>query len=452
MPLPKKSDRVELNRPGPHKAEPEAAQMTPSPPNAAWPPLLQLQRTHGNRYVQRLVARLRRDAGPAIQPKLVVGPAGDKYEQEADQVAARVLRMPVNPSTVEEGGEAKEVQPQTVAETVTPVQRQSAAAAAGAGFQVEPEIEQRLAHPSGGQSLPERVRRSLEPRFGADFSGVRVHTDAAADQLNHSLQAQAFTSGQNIFFRRGGYAPASESGQRLLAHELTHVVQQTGAGQGMENAQRSVIQAKILLNGEEAKLEDLLAQWENDEAAQNILTNWSKSEIPHNFEDGQKGTAKQALATAVKSAKKRSKEAPALYKKENLKFLTKDENRLPTLYFKSGNDSGRIRQQHKSGPEVIAETYKVDYFFPKNEDKTKFSNAASKAKNGKVAFKPNLEDYNATLEIKDGYYHAEVTYTNDKDQMVVKVHPSGGKIVTNIEDFKDDQIIKAAYQSSSGLA
>jgi hypothetical protein len=74
----------------------------------------------------------------------------------------------------------------------------------------------------------------MERAFGADFTGVRAHTGAEADMLNRSLGARAFTAGQDIFFRRGSYDPASRSGRRLLAHELSHVVQQdTGVSSGL---------------------------------------------------------------------------------------------------------------------------------------------------------------------------------------------------------------------------
>jgi hypothetical protein len=68
----------------------------------------------------------------------------------------------------------------------------------------------------------------MESAFGTDFGGVRVHTDSSADSLNQALSARAFTTGQDIFFRQGEYSPGSSSGKELLAHELTHVVQQTG--------------------------------------------------------------------------------------------------------------------------------------------------------------------------------------------------------------------------------
>jgi hypothetical protein len=80
----------------------------------------------------------------------------------------------------------------------------------------------------GGQALDSSVRAQMEPVLGAGFSGVRVHTDAEAGTLSRSLNARAFTTGQDIFFPQGTYNPSSSSGRELLAHELTHVVQQSG--------------------------------------------------------------------------------------------------------------------------------------------------------------------------------------------------------------------------------
>ncbi|MFC1892690.1 DUF4157 domain-containing protein [Chloroflexota bacterium] len=80
----------------------------------------------------------------------------------------------------------------------------------------------------GGHPLSDVVREPMERAFGADFSGVRTHTDSEADALNQQLSAKAFTTGQDVFFREGEYSPGSGSGQKLIAHELTHVVQQSG--------------------------------------------------------------------------------------------------------------------------------------------------------------------------------------------------------------------------------
>jgi uncharacterized protein DUF4157 len=94
--------------------------------------------------------------------------------------------------------------------------------------EVAPEVEQAIQSKRGsGQDLDKGVRTQMESAFGADFSGVRVHTDGEADTLNRHLNARAFTTGQDVFFREGGYNPGSSSGRELLAHELTHVVQQT---------------------------------------------------------------------------------------------------------------------------------------------------------------------------------------------------------------------------------
>ena len=78
----------------------------------------------------------------------------------------------------------------------------------------------------GGSPLDEDVRTDMEARLGQDFSDVRVHTGDAADASARSVSAHAYTVGSNIVFQRGGYEPWSAAGQQLLAHELTHVVQQ----------------------------------------------------------------------------------------------------------------------------------------------------------------------------------------------------------------------------------
>lgn len=83
---------------------------------------------------------------------------------------------------------------------------------------------------SAGRALDERTRAFFEPRFGFDFSAVRVHADAHAQQSARQLHARAYTVGRDIVFGAGRYAPGTQAGQRLLAHELAHVVQQSAAG------------------------------------------------------------------------------------------------------------------------------------------------------------------------------------------------------------------------------
>ena len=93
--------------------------------------------------------------------------------------------------------------------------------------EVAPEVEAAIQRKRrGGQALDSTVQVQMESAFGTDFGGVRVHADGEADGLNRALSARAFTTGQDIFFRQGEYAPGSSRGKELLAHELTHVVQQ----------------------------------------------------------------------------------------------------------------------------------------------------------------------------------------------------------------------------------
>jgi hypothetical protein len=179
-----------------------------------------------------------------IQPKLTIGEPGDPYEQEADRVAKQVVsRMkapeiptfPVEPGkTLQSQGMISVLQRLRESEKQiqlqherTMLQRITRPAAKPSVPNVQGDFETRLNTVRGGGSpLDEEFRAKVEPAMGADFSGVKVHTDAEADRLNRSLQAKAFTTGQNIFFRQGTYEPGSQQGQELLAHELTHVVQQ----------------------------------------------------------------------------------------------------------------------------------------------------------------------------------------------------------------------------------
>ena len=92
---------------------------------------------------------------------------------------------------------------------------------------VMPDVERAIeSSRGGGQSLDRGVQAQMGHALNADFSGVRVHTNADADGLNQSLSARAFTTGRDIYFRQGEYNPGSSGGRELLAHELTHVVQQ----------------------------------------------------------------------------------------------------------------------------------------------------------------------------------------------------------------------------------
>jgi len=163
-----------------------------------------------------------------VQAKLTVGEPGDKYEQEADAVARTVVEKINAPTT--ESSVQRQSSSGGASELNITVMRQSESGV-GEGASVTQDVEQGIQQAKGGgQTLDESVREPMEQAFGADFSGVKVHADSNADILNRSINARAFTTGQDIFFKQGKYNPGSRGGQELLAHELTHVVQQTGAG------------------------------------------------------------------------------------------------------------------------------------------------------------------------------------------------------------------------------
>ncbi|NES82756.1 MAG: DUF4157 domain-containing protein [Moorea sp. SIO2B7] len=113
----------------------------------------------------------------------------------------------------------------------------------------------------GGSPLDHAFRAKVEPAMGADFSGVKVHTDNDADQLSKSIQAKAFTTGNDIFFKKGEYEPGSQKGQELLAHELTHVVQQSSgirqkdSFKTVSNSISTVTQPQISMDRETATTE-----------------------------------------------------------------------------------------------------------------------------------------------------------------------------------------------------
>lgn len=249
--LPQKSNR---------KLQQVNGQNTPTTAEGAENDLIRLQRLVGNQAVSRML----------IQAKMTVGAADDPYEREADAVASQVM---AKRDTVQrsEGGEAedeelqmKRIQRSEGAEAedeeLQMKRAESIQRAPGVGinddealeqeademgaqamrkasnvdmsgsFDVEQDVESRISAKSGsGQQIPDANRGMFESSMGHDFSSVNIHSDAESDTLNRQLGARAFTTGSDIFFRQGEYNPASSGGQELLAHELTHVVQQGGA-------------------------------------------------------------------------------------------------------------------------------------------------------------------------------------------------------------------------------
>lgn len=146
-----------------------------------------------------------------LQPRLAMGASNDPLEREADRVADQVLAGPAR--AVAAGGAPR-------------IQRFSGQAMAGAAEATTVPASVDTALAGSGRALEPGLRQDMETRFGHDFARVRVHTGTAAEQSARDVQALAYTVGADIVFGAGRYAPGSDAGRRLLAHELTHVVQQ----------------------------------------------------------------------------------------------------------------------------------------------------------------------------------------------------------------------------------
>jgi hypothetical protein len=221
--------------------------------------------THTTKPVNRL-------PGPSLQTRLKVGKPGDKYEREADAMADRVMRMPAGEMTAQrQCAECQEelqmkpaesrvsnhirmqpleeeeemlqamiqrqpmeeeeelmmpkLQMQVEEEEEEPLQMKSK----DGETNVTPALQNQLRSSKGkGSPLTQGTNHFMSNSFGADFSSVNIHTGNDAIQMNRQLGARAFTYGSDIYFNKGEYSPESSEGKHLLAHELTHVVQQNG--------------------------------------------------------------------------------------------------------------------------------------------------------------------------------------------------------------------------------
>ncbi|SFU10202.1 DNA/RNA non-specific endonuclease [Algoriphagus locisalis] len=209
-------------------------------------------------------------ASLSIQPSLKIGRPGDKYEQEAEAVANHVTMAPalsepafaMSPAS----SDTFQMQPEEEEETLqmTPLstngpflqlsameeeeetvqlfpennnflqrleeEEESIQLSPDGGMTASPSISAQISSfKGGGQNLPAPVQSEMGSKIGADFSGVRVHSDANAAQMSSAIGAQAFTHGNDVYFNEGKYQPETAEGKHLLAHELTHTVQQGAA-------------------------------------------------------------------------------------------------------------------------------------------------------------------------------------------------------------------------------
>jgi hypothetical protein len=176
---------------------------------------------------------------PFFQAKLQVGPTNDVYEKEADAVADKVMRMPEN-----ENEETARPSPTPVTSVVQskcancedePVQR-SESSEASTQREAPSIVSEAISR--GGNSLDHGTQSFMENKLGYDFSNVRIHDNVVAAKSADAINALAYTSGNNIVFNQGQYSPDTNSGKKLLAHELTHVVQQSHAPRSVQRMVR----------------------------------------------------------------------------------------------------------------------------------------------------------------------------------------------------------------------
>jgi len=224
----------------------------------------------------------RANNNPAIQPKVKIHAANDKFEKEADQVADNVVSS--NQQTV--STTVSKVTPATqrkvlssaknrVARNAAAIQLKHSSAQNSFPVQTKPgsntfscallqcadsgpptsqshnepnKLQSVLSNQNTrGSPLPQSTRTHMESRMGADFSNVRIHTGAESQEASHSIGARAFTNGQHIHFGEGQFNPHTNSGKHLLAHELTHTVQQ-GASPALSSVQRSALNINFSAN------------------------------------------------------------------------------------------------------------------------------------------------------------------------------------------------------------
>ncbi len=227
--------------PAPHPAQPAspAALLSHNHVQPAWPHAIPVQSE-----AKTLNSPEQAEPGIAlpIQRKLAIGGTSDPLEDEADPIAERVMSIrtpyPVEsgianaPHRVQRqcscGGTCSKCKGEVRDEDQGELQRKPVASTNVRETNAPPIVHQVLRSP--GQALDSATRAFMEPRFGYDFSGVRVHTDRRAAESAESIHALAYTAGQDIVFSHNTYAPFTHQGRELLGHELAHTIQQRGSG------------------------------------------------------------------------------------------------------------------------------------------------------------------------------------------------------------------------------
>lgn len=268
------------------------------------------------------------------------------------QSAAKSAATPVSRQTAEAGFDEQEALTDAGLETpehVPPhanMDEESAARTAVSGYDhqsgsvdhsVESQIDRKR---GGGEKLPNAVQTKMEDHLDSDFSNVRVHTDAKSDSLNRSLDAEAFTTGNDVFFRNGRYAPHSEGGQKLIAHELTHVVQQ-GAARSKANGQRKTANSQQSTAHSQRKTEN---------GKQATVSNQQTD--PHSSNANPQSLQRQQSITTAHSM---LKDAPNPVMRKAMRGFLNQQIGAPTVQRRSKADKERDKAKAKAerGKQVV---------------------------------------------------------------------------------------------------
>src|SRR5829696_1243776 len=268
-----------------------------------------------------------------LQPNLKVSKSGDAYEQEADRVAEQVLSMPMSDSiapknTSKERGIDRKCSACEMAkgdkedEKLDVNRKPSSTSSLETTNKIANKIN--MIHSDAGMPLDLVIRRFMEPRIGHDFSKVRIHIDSKAAESARLVGAQAYTVGSDIVFGLGQFSPHTSYGRRLLAHELTHVVQQfKGITQGIQRQPAVAAQPSIVVQPSFADIDrDLLINLQGEEDAREIVTRGFGGENNlNNLFKSMAEVQKQVDADAARDGAKLSKTMANINWAKDLKTL-----------------------------------------------------------------------------------------------------------------------------------
>ena len=396
---------------------------------------------------------------PAVQKKLSIGRADDAYEKEADNVADKVVSkgepggviqkmgaadeevqekpigesissvqkkdMPQEEESVQKMEEEETVQQQEEEETVQQqeeeetVQQQEEEEAvqtkANGGLPAGQSIESRLKSSKGqGQKMNKSTQSEMEAGFGVNFNDVNIHTGSEAQSMSKALGAQAFTNGKDVYFNQGKYNPNSTEGKHLLAHELTHTIQQAGSEpqKVQKESSNQVVQRKLKVKDEYPK--DYIDKFQQDPKGEDPSKKLSNKDR-HNLVKGQ--LAKISPEFSVKA----SGEVEASHSKKE-EELTKGSKG-------TGSCCMHVLTRPKAKDwEILV----ADHLFPHTNDK-KF----------KVLINSNLTPVEAGAHTKKG---KKKLYTSNPEVvlghelcghaalMEIEAHAEGKRAVTNVHD------------------